>query len=388
MYYSLTATNLDAIVAGFQRDGVVVLTDVDQRPLDILTRMLAEQSGLSATEILSAGMDGGVEIGADVRAKLARGYMTPELRDASHAVFGDLLVRLIGPVVHTSQTFHYQLKPRAQRDVILHGYHGDGREVQALYGIHNEFTAARVLTSPSAVVCWVPLNTFDGKALYFYPGSHRLGLLANRWLPRHDQCDGIERVGPVVEYQPRLGEVVLFHFLLLHGSGAAVLGEPTPGPQPTRISCDLRFFPFAGVLDSEASLLRPDPVAWMREQERTLADDLLKAPLWEALAYLGERIDWPALPEHSVAHWARFADGLVRGDAAEREDAIRHLANVAVGFDPIDGYLERFAAAALTRTPYASIASRVPQAERMCRTIPEMTRDRSADGVTAPASGR
>ncbi|MEZ5293196.1 MAG: phytanoyl-CoA dioxygenase family protein [Vicinamibacterales bacterium] len=365
MHYALTSANLDAIVAGFQRDGVVVLTDVDPGPLDILTRMLAEQSGLSAAAIRAAGQAGGAEITGDVRAKLARGQMTPELRDASHAVFGELLVRLVGPLVHTSQTFHYQLKPRAQRDVILHGYHGDGREVQSLYGIHNEFTAARVLTTPSAVVCWVPLNTFDGKALYFYPGSHRHGLLANRWLPRHDACDGIDRVGPVVEYQPRLGEVVIFHFLMLHGSGAAVLPEPTPGPQPTRISCDLRFFPFAGILDSEASMLRPEPVAWMREQERALDDDLLRAPLWEALAYLGQPIRWPALPDHSVAHWGRFVEGLVQGDAAAREDAIRHLVNTAIGFDPIDSYLERFAPAALTPTPYASIASLVPEAERM-----------------------
>lgn len=370
MYYPLTSANLDTIVAGFQRDGVVVLTDVDHGPLDILTRMLSEQSGLPADQIRAAGHDGGVEIGPEVRAKLARGYMTPELRDASHAVFGGLLQRIIGPIVHTSQTFHYQLKVRSQQDVILHGYHGDGREVQSLYGIHNEFTAARVLTSPSAVVCWVPLNTFDGKALYFYPGTHRLGMLANRWLPRHDQCEGIERVGPVVEYQPKLGEVVIFNFLVLHGSGAAVPTEYPSGPQPTRISCDLRFFPLAGILDSEASVLRPDPVAWMREQARVLSDDLLRAPLWESLAYLGEPIDWPALPEHSVAHWARFVEGLVKGDAAEREDAIRHLANTAIGFDTIEPYLERFAPAALTRKPYASIADRVPQAARMLAALP------------------
>ncbi|MGE0812290.1 MAG: phytanoyl-CoA dioxygenase family protein [Vicinamibacterales bacterium] len=370
MYFPLTSANLDAIVAGYQRDGVVVLTDVDPRPLDILTRMLAGQSGLSPEAIRSAGQAGGVEITDDVRARLARGHMTPELRDASRAVFGELLLRLVGPIVHTSQTFHYQLKARTQRDVILHGYHGDGREVQSLYGIHNEFTAARVLTTPSAVVCWVPLNTFDGKALYFYPGSHRHGLLANRWLPRHDACEGIERVGPVVEYQPRLGEAVIFNFLVLHGSGAAVPGEPAPGPQPTRISCDLRFFPFAGILDSEASLLRPHPVEWIREQERALDDDLLRAPLWETLAYLGEPIHWPSLPSHSVAHWGRFVEGLVRGDAAQRDDAIRRLANTTIGFDPIEPYLERFAPAALTRAPYASIAPQVPQAAHMLRAIP------------------
>ncbi len=369
MPHALTPENYDAIVADFQRDGVVVLTDVDPRPLEILTRMLAEQSGLDTATIRAAGHDAGVEIGADVRQRIARGHMTSELRETSHAVFGDLLTRLIGPLIHTSQTFHYQLKPRDQRDVILQGYSGDGREVQALYGIHNEFTAARVLTSPSAVVCWIPLNTFDGKALYFYPGSHRLGMVANRWLPRHDACEGIERVGPVVEYQPKLGEVVIFNFLLLHGSGAAVQGEPMQGPQPTRISCDLRFFPFSGVLDSEASALRPDPIGWINAHLPTLTDDLLLAPLYEVLAYMGQPIDWPTLPKHSVAHWARFVEGLVSGDTAQRYDAIAQLANTDIGFDPLQSYLDRFAGAALTQRPYESIRGVVPQAEAMLSSL-------------------
>lgn len=365
MFYKLAAGNLDQIVAGFQRDGVVVLTDVDQGPLDILTRMLSEQTGLSGEQIRAAGQDGSVEVTAEMRQKLARGIVTPELRDASLAVFGDLLTSLIGPIIHSSQTFHYQLKPRAQRETILSGAHADGREVQALYGIHNEFTAARVLTSPSAVVCWIPLNTFDGKALYFYPGTHRLGLLANRWLPRHDQCEGIERVGRVVEYTPKLGEVVIFNFLVFHGSGSAVLGEPQDGPQPTRISCDLRFFPFMGILDSKAQLMRPDPVGWMRDRIAGTTDDLLQGPLFEGLAYLGESIDWPSLPQHSVAHWARFVEGLMKGDEALKRDAVSGLVNTTVGFDPLDSYLERFAPAALCRTPYESVADALPQAARI-----------------------
>lgn len=369
MPISLCTDNLDKIVATFQRDGVVVLTDVDPRPGRILTRMLAEQSGLTVEQIQRAGQSGGGEISPEVRQKLARGEMTDELQAAGLEVFGDLLTRLIGPLVHTSRTFHYQMKARSQSDVILHGYHGDGREVQALYGIHNEFTAARVLTSPSAVVCWIPLNTFDGKALYFYPGSHRLGMLANRWLPRHEECEGIERVGPVVEYQPQLGEVVLFHFLLLHGSGSAHTAPPLPGPQPTRISCDLRFFPFAGLLDSPATCLRSDPLEWIRRQIAVEPDDLLRAPLYETLAYLGQPISWPALPPHSVAHWARFVEGLVRGDSALRRNAIARLANTEIGYDKLDGYLERFREARLCRTPYASVADLIPEARAMLSSL-------------------
>jgi ectoine hydroxylase-related dioxygenase (phytanoyl-CoA dioxygenase family) len=363
MYFKLDEKNLDEIVAAFQRDGVVVLTDVDPRPLNILTRMFSEQSGLTPEQIQVAGQSGGVEITPEVRRRLARGYMTPELRDSCLEVFGDLLVRLIGPLVHTSKTFHYQMKPRSQTDVILRGYHGDGREVEALYGIHNEFTAARVLTSPSAVVCWVALNSFDGKALYFYPGSHRLGLLANRWLPRHDRAEGIERVGEVVEYQPERGQVLIFNFLLLHGSGAAFETPPSSGPDPTRISCDLRFFPFCGILDSEASCMRPNPIDWIRERAAGLTDDLLLAPLYETLAYLGQPVQWSALPRYSVAHWARFVEGLVKGDENLRKQAIEALVNTEQGFDPVEEYHQRFAAAKLCPRPYESIKEVVPEAE-------------------------
>lgn len=362
MHFKLEEKNLDDIVTTYQRDGVVVLIDVDPAPLNVLTSMLSKQSGLSPEQIEAAGRFGGGEIAPEVRRRLARGYMTPELRDSCLEVFGDLLVRLIGPLVHTSKTFHYQLKPRSQNDVILRGYHGDGREVEALYGIHNEFTAARVLTSPSAVVCWMPLNTFDGKALYFYPGSHRLGLLANRWLPRHELAEGIERVGEVVEYQPERGQALIFNFLLLHGSGSAFPTSSSGGPEPTRISCDLRFFPFCGILDSEVSCLRPHPIEWVRERVAGLTDDLLLAPLFETLAYLEEPVEWPPLPRYSVAHWSRFVEGLIKGDQGLRTRAIEALVNTEQGFDPVGVYQQRFAAAELRSRPYASIERQLPKA--------------------------
>ena len=365
MSISLNESNLDEIVAAFRRDGFVILKDVDTRPAEILTGMLSDLVGLTEEEIVEAGEpDARLEITPEMRRKLARTDVSDELRDAAHAALAEVLTRLLGPVVHTSRDFHYQLKPRSTSQIVLKGYGGEGQEVQALYGTHNEFTAARVITSPSAIVCWIPLNTYDAPALHLYPGSHRLGLLANRWLSR--QVDDVDRIGPAIEYRPRRGEVVIFHFLTMHGSGAAT-DDPLPesAGDPVRISCDLRFFPFCGVLDSPARALAEDPLGWIRERMSELSDDLLLAPLLEDLAYWDQPIDWPDLPDGSTAHWARFIQGLVKGDEEQRRDAIERLVNEEVGFDPVSAYHERFAAATFADRPYETIRDVVPEAARV-----------------------
>lgn len=366
MEISLRPENHDAIVGAFQRDGYVILDDVDPRPADTLTGMLCDLAGLTPEQVHAAGRAGAaLEVTPEMRLALARGNMTPELQSVCHDVLGDLLVRLVGPLVHTSKTFHYQMKQRSTSQVILKGYHEGGTEVQALYGLHNEFTAARVLTSPSAIVCWVPLNDFEGPALHLYPGSHRKGLLTNRWLSRQVD-EGVSEIGEPIEYHPKRGQLVIFHFLTMHGSGAAT-DDPLPevAGDPVRISCDLRFFPFCGVLDSPATALRDRPLEWIDERVASETDDLLLGPLYETLAYFGREIAWPDLPDGSVAHWARFIEGLVRGDEAQRRDAIAQLVNVDIGFDPLESYQERYAPAELTQRPYRSVSGIVPEAEVM-----------------------
>lgn len=360
MRIPLAPENLDRIVETFQREGYVILTDVDPRPADMLTERLSELIGVTTEEIVGAGRPGSrFEVTAEMRRTLARTDVWPELRDVAHEALGALLTRLIGPIVHTSRDFHYQLKPRSTSQVVLKGYGGEGQEVQALYGTHNEFTAARVITSPSAVVCWIPLDTYDAPALHLYPGSHRLGLVANRWLSR--QVDELDRIGPAVEYRPQRGEMVVFHFLTMHGSGAAT-DDPLPEVEgdPVRISCDLRFFPFCGVLDSTPTSLVENPIAWIEQRLGDVSDDLLQAPLLETLAYLGRPIDWPELPAGSTAHWARFIEGLVSGDEDQRRGAIEGLVNVEVGFDPVSSYHERFADASLKERPFDAIRDLVP----------------------------
>ena len=200
------------------------------------------------------------------------------------SVLGDFLILMLGPLIHVSQTFHPQVKSRP-RKYILSGYSGDGLEVEALYGFHQDFTAGRVTTSPSAVVCWIPLNDCDENCLRLYPGSHSLGFVTNKWLPR--DVSGLDRVGPYVDIQARDGETLLFNFLMLHGGSR-------PGPK-LRMSCDIRFFPFCGVLDSPVNVLSKGPVAWIHERLSTVEDETIVAPLRETLAYLGESLAWPTL---------------------------------------------------------------------------------------------
>ncbi|MFN0181905.1 MAG: hypothetical protein ACKVZ0_24145 [Gemmatimonadales bacterium] len=108
---------------------------------------------------------------------------------------------------------------------------------------------------------------------------------------------------------------------------------------------------------------------WTRQQAASIGDDLLLAPLYETLAYFGQPIEWPQLPRHSAAHWARFVEALVRGDEAGKAAAIRGLVNTEVGFDRLEGYLERFASAALCRRPYESVAADIAEARGVLQGI-------------------
>ena len=291
---------------------------------------------------------------------MARPEVTPALRDLCLEVFGDLVVRLLGPVLQVSQSFHPQVKGPATNQTILHGYSDDGKEVEASYGLHMDFTAARIVTSPSAMVCWIPLNTCKQNTLRLYPRCHRLGLITNRWLPL--DIEGLERIGPPIDIQATEGEALLFNFMMLHGAS-----NPSP---VARISCDLRFFPFIGILDNAPLSLRPDPVAWVRERISQVSDEKLLAPMYEALAYWGLPIDWPIVPRHSSLHWARVIDALVNQKPAQRQAAVAQWVNEEVGFDPVGAYQERFAQLKLAERPYAAVHQVVPESARVTGLIP------------------
>jgi hypothetical protein len=359
MYFPLRQQQFPAIVDFYSRHGFVVLTDVDPKLAAAFRHVVGETTGLTDEQIRRAGRGEEVAISSDARAKLARPEMTPELRNLLFATLGDLVVELLGPFIHVSNSYHPQIK-RTQSTYILKGYSGDGLEVEAPYGLHQDFTAARLVTSPSAIVCWIPLNSCEFNALRVYSDTANRGMLTNRWL-RPDE-GGVEQLGPSVEVKAEEGQVLLFNFLVMHGT-------TRPGPA-TRISCDARFFPLCGILDSEATVLRPDPVAWIRARLREPLTEPLAGPLYEALAYLGETIEWPSVRQHSVLHWARVIEGLVRGDAAQVRDGVAQFVNTQDGFDPAGDYVERFAGLALQPRAYRSVLGHLsPEAAARCAAI-------------------
>ena len=356
MFIPFRRANLDEVVAHYEREGFVILTDVDPRPAQILRQIVCAASGLTPDRLRDIGRNGtNLLLSPEARTALARPVMTPELQEVCLEVFGELLLRLLGPIIHVSQTFHPQIKSQATEQTILDGYSGDGLEVQAVYGFHQDFTAARVLTSPSAMVCWVPLNTCERNTLRVYPRSHRLGLLTNRWLPL--DIPGIERLGAPIDVQAKEGQVLLFNFMLMHGGS-------NPGPS-TRISCDLRFFPFCGIIDSAPVTLQSQPIRWIQSRLDHGLGDMLQAPLCETLSYCGMPMARSTPRPYSNLHWAKFLEAPVKQEIDKGLEATARWVNTEVGFDPVAAYQQRFAQVRLCERPFASIQHMVPEAKHV-----------------------
>jgi len=356
MYYPLKPDNMDSIVSHYAREGFVVLTEVEDAFTDEFTNIVAHKGSLTSQEKDLLGKSGKIDLSPEQIQALKRIDVTSELSNLCLDVIGDILLKLLGPIIHTSRDFHFQFKKDNERREILKGYSEDGVEIQALYGIHNEFTAARILVSPSGLVCWVPLNTYEGCALNLFPGTHRRGLLTNRWLSKNEI--GRADMGAPVKYYPRRGEIVLFHFMTMHGSGTSHGQNPVDG---IRASCDIRFFPFCGIIDSEPTCLVANPIEWIRERIDQGMDEVLLAPLNETLAFYGERIKSENTRQHSVLSWAEFIRHWLAGNEQEALEAIARLVNTQQGFDTLESYQKRFTQIQLYERPFSTLGIPVPR---------------------------
>lgn len=240
MRFEFHPDNYSDILQHYNDNGFVLLTGVDPQIPTKFREIITNITGLDEARIRAAGQSAReLELPIEVRNSLARPPVTPEVQNVLLAVFGDLLTRMLGPVLHVSREFHPQIK-RGSPGYILKGYSGDGLEVEAAYGLHTDFTAGRVTTSPNALALWVPLNTCEKSGLRLYRGSHARGLVTNGWL--RPDTTGLEKIGDYVDIFAEEGQALMFNFSLLHGTAVGSLG--------TRISADVRFFPFCGSLDS------------------------------------------------------------------------------------------------------------------------------------------
>lgn len=361
MYFEFRPENYDKILDHYSRNGYAVLTEVDPRLARTLRGVITKMTGLTESQIVHAcESEDEIAMTPEMRSILARPLVTTDLQEPLREIFGEFVLKLLGPIVHISRDFHPQIK-RGTSGVILKGYSGDGLEVQAAYGFHTDFTAGRVMTSPSATVFWVPLNTCDQNGLRLYRRTHQKGLLTKRWLP--PTTPGLDRVGERVEMTAKEGQVLIFNFTVFHGTGIG-------GPR-TRISADLRFFPFCGILDNPPYVLRKNPIEWIRRRLEEVDNDTLRAPLLETLAYLGQPINWPVIERYSLLNWARLIECDLHGDEEGSREALAQFANTDLGFDPFDAYYEVYSRLNLTRLPYDAV---IPHLSGESRALAENVR--------------
>jgi hypothetical protein len=178
---------LEEVCRVYEEQGYCVLSGLKERVTSRFYPLVREALGVNGpewAEALDPRRPGRI-FPPEIRRKLAR-VETPGT--LAHDLLGALrpvLSGLIGPLVHVSSTSHAQFKGVPAAPVDHGGYESklEYMEVHGAYWLHQDFTGASIPTSPSGLTLWIGLNECPDWTLRLYPGSHRLGLLCNRWLP-------------------------------------------------------------------------------------------------------------------------------------------------------------------------------------------------------------
>jgi len=269
----------------------------------------------------------------EIRQRLVRVATPHDLAQRLLDILKPLLIRLIGPFVHVSSTFHGQFKGGGVQ-AVDRGYGADPEymEVHNPVLLHQDFTGASFPTSPSAITLWVAMNSYARWNLRLYPGSHRLGLLCNRFLQLDE--GGLEAFGAPVDVPARTGTAVLFNALILHGTS-------NPGPL-RRVSCDIRFFPLCGFLPSQAHLINPHPSYALSNGVKHASSSVLLAPLLESQAFLGNEVDTKDVPPSSVLNWVNYLVHVLHGEMDEALPHLERFTNTNIGFDAPAVYISKF----------------------------------------------
>ncbi|MBI2834359.1 MAG: phytanoyl-CoA dioxygenase family protein [Acidobacteria bacterium] len=330
-----SATDLDAAAAYFEENGYFRLSGIGEVTATFRS-LVADAIGMG-DDTLSLYLDPRTErpvFPLEIRQRLARVNTPRPLALALLERLEGVLARLIGPLIHVSSSFHAQFKGGHAKPVDHGGYLPDAQfmEVHGAYLLHQDFAGASIPTSPSGVTLWIGLNSCSDWRLRLYPGTHRLGLICNRWLSLDDER--LEAVGNPVEIEAKEGAAVVFNAMLLHGTGVE-------GPQ-RRVSCDIRFFPFCGFLPSEVHVLGRDPLGTLaRDAERPLGPTL-SAPRWEDRVFLGNDVSRDEVPRHSVLNWVNYIARAVRGDWDRALPHLSKFVNERIGLDSVSLYAAKF----------------------------------------------
>jgi len=345
----LDPTQLEIMARHYEEEGFFLLSGLEDVVTARLKSILAEKLDVNDRQ-MERVLDPAnpLVLSHDARQRLARIPTPSQLVGSLLGTLEPILKRLIGPLVHVSSTFHGQCKGQNSDETYEGGYTGDSKEVSALYLLHQDFTGANIPTTPSALTLWAGINSCPEWTLRIYPGSHRLGILCNRWLAMDDSR--LTLVGDPIEVSARPGTALLFNALLLHGTS-------NPG-HLRRVSCDIRFFPLCGFLPSEIHLL-PYARDTLRAGLENACSSVLRAPLLEDQIFLGEHVCLREVPHHSVLNWVNYLANVMRG---EMDQALPHLArfvNTEVNTDPLDAYVSKFHGKPVYEAPLRVVRDRL-----------------------------
>jgi len=326
--------SLDRVAAHFEEEGFFIIEGLDTTVTPLFRPLLASAFGVPESDLvalLNPDADP-IVLPIDVRERLSRIETSPELARALLGELSPLLRRLLGPLVHVSSTFHGQFKGGEVKAVDHGGYGNEFLEVQGQYLIHQDFTGARIPTSPAHLTLWVAQNSSPDWNLRLYPRSHRAGLLCNTWLSLKDPR--LTAFGAPIDLPARRGTAVVFNSLLLHASS-------NPGPR-RRVSCDIRFFPLCGFLPSIPYALGDASLAALQQALIEPTGPTLAAPIRESLAYLGEDVLDEDVPPHSILNWANYLHHYVRGNHSAALPYLERFVNQVSGVDGPDPYTSKF----------------------------------------------
>jgi hypothetical protein len=332
----LDARALATMAEHYEEHGFCVLTGLQEvvtdRFLEVLAAITGSRNG-DLAQILDPTKPGEV-FDRDLRKKLSRVDTPAEFASSLLRVLEPVLMRLVGPFVHVSSTFHAQFKGYPVKAVDHGGYveNQDYMEVHGPYLLHQDFTGASMPTSPSAMTLWVGLNSCQDWNLRLYPGSHRLGLLCAQWLSLEDPR--LSALNRPVDIAAQPGSAVVFNSLILHGTSNAGASR--------RVSCDIRFFPLCGFLPSQAHILGETPCTALRDNLKSAPGPVIQGPLLEDRIFLGDDVDLHDVPPASVLNWVNYVKYVVRG---EMDQALPHLdrfVNKEIGVDPLEVFAAKF----------------------------------------------
>lgn len=312
-------------------NGFVVVTGIEDLAA-VFDASIERLAGIDAATVDAFIADSSA-LDIDTCRRLARMSTDAQLIDALLGILRPLLLASVGPAVQVSTDFQGQFKTGNGAAVTTSSYDkgSDYQEVYGRYLLHQDVCGARRATSPSGMTIWTPLRDSDHWPLLVFPETHRQGLLCRRWLDPRDKR--LAALGEPVEITARRGTVLLFHGMLLHGTGAA-------GPS-SRVSCDMRVFPITPFLPSPFDLLVADPVAELVRRLDAATDDVTAAALMEALVVLDPTFQPDVSPGRSPRSWAGYTAALTRGDL-DASRFISAMVNTEFSADPVESYVAQF----------------------------------------------